>query len=107
MLSEYEIFKAKLTFEDPTLKSMWDAGNGDYIAIKRLMFHWSVIRGAIGDEFQYDDRWCFGDNIDQVTEAVEEWKRRGFTGEPNGWVRHPSTSRRRPEGDATREFIRS
>jgi hypothetical protein len=25
--------------------------------------------------------------------------------EPQGWIRHPSTGRRRPGGDASREYV--
>ena len=27
------------------------------------------------------------------------------TGEPEGWMRHPTSGRRRPDGDKTKEYI--
>jgi hypothetical protein len=34
--------------------------------------------------------------------AAHEWD---GTGEPVGWMRHPQTGRRRPDGDPAREYI--
>lgn len=34
--------------------------------------------------------------------ALIEWD---GTGEPEGWIRHPMTGRRRPGGDASKEYV--
>jgi hypothetical protein len=34
-----------------------------------------------------------------------EWTADGAEGEPAGWHRNPPTGRRRPEGDAAREYV--
>jgi hypothetical protein len=34
--------------------------------------------------------------------ALREWD---GNGEPDGWMRHPDSGRRRPDGDAAREYV--
>lgn len=51
----------------------------------------------------YGDRWCYA-NIEQARAALEAWDGANDT-EPQGWHRHPDTGRRRPNGDASREYI--
>jgi hypothetical protein len=79
-------------------------GRGHWIGIQRLMFHYTMHKGAIGDDCGYDDRWCFQDQV-IADYALTEWKARDFKGEPIGWHRHPRTGRRRPGGDATQEYL--
>jgi hypothetical protein len=76
-------------------------GNGLYVGIKPLLFHWTMIVGEIGDRTTYADRWCYV-NRSKAEAAIAAWD--GF-GEPQGWHRHPSTGRRRPDGDPEREYI--
>ena len=80
-----------------------DRGDGTYVAIYPLMFHWTMIMGAIGLD-TYDERWCYG-NRDMAAEALEEWMDRGWEGEPTGWNRHPPSGRRRICGDPETEYI--
>jgi hypothetical protein len=72
-----------------------------YAAIKPLMFHWTMIVGQVGDFLGYEDRWCYGDR-ERAETALRAWS---GVGEPTGWHRHPKTGRRRPNGDASREYI--
>lgn len=51
----------------------------------------------------HGDRWCY-DTIEQARAALEAWNGEHDT-EPQGWHRHPTTGRRRPDGDAAREYI--
>lgn len=51
-------------------------------------------------EMGYEDRWCYVH--DRAVEALQAWNGEG---EPEGWHRHPRTGRRRPDGDAKREYI--
>lgn len=84
-------------------------GGDEYVAFYRLMFHWTMITGSIDNPWGYDDRWCYDERMveDQqlVEHALDEWRQRGFTGEPEGWHRHPSTGRRRINGDPLTEYI--
>lgn len=47
------------------------------------------------------DAWCY-DSVPAAIAAVEEWDGEG---EPQGWFRHPDSGRRRPDGDAEREYV--
>lgn len=49
----------------------------------------------------FDDGWCYHDH-DAAWRAALEWSGEG---EPDGWVRHVFSGRRRPEGDAAREYV--
>jgi len=69
-----------------------DLGDGRYAGVARLLFHWTLKIGMIGDDVGYDDRWCY---------ATEDGARVALafcegTGDPTGWHRHPATGRRRP-----------
>lgn len=58
------------------------------------------------------DSWRLGCRDDVFTythaalaqAALEEWD---GAGEPDGWIRHQPSNRRRPDGDASREFVRA
>lgn len=50
----------------------------------------------------YEDAWCFKDAALAAT-ALEQWSGEG---EPDGWIKHPTTGRWRPDGDRTREETR-
>lgn len=90
---------------DVAVTDMRDLGDGSWIMVKRLLFHWMMVRGDFDDLIGYWDRWCY---------ATEELAREALSRfpihppadyEPSGWHRHPPTGRRRPDGDATREYI--
>lgn len=82
------------------------AMNGDlWCGVRRLMFHYTLHIGIVGDRAGYIDRYCFADRP-RAEAAVEEWRSRGFTGEPVGWRKHPSTDRcRNDDGDPESETI--
>jgi hypothetical protein len=52
----------------------------------------------------WDQGWQYADILKVVIELVD-WATRGFEGEPNGWIREPTTGRRRPDGDASKEYV--
>lgn len=79
-------------------------GAGSYAAVMPLMFTGALIHGSIFNDQSYDNRWCYKD-VDVALYALREWRSRGFEGEPLGWHRHPATGRRRPDGDATKEYV--
>lgn len=79
--------------------------DGTYVMVRRLMFHWMMVRGGADDLVGYFDRWCY---------ATEELARAALDAfpvqpsadyEPSGWHRHPRTMRRRPDGDPAREYV--
>lgn len=77
---------------------------GMWHGFKRLIFHWTIVTGEIGDRESMSDRWCY-ETEDGVVAGFTEWAARGFKGEPEGWHRNPTTGRRRPKGDASKEYI--
>lgn len=79
-------------------------GNGEYLALHRLLFHWTMIHGAMFDDCGYIERWCYQD-YPTALGALYLWKEAGFEGEPIGWHRHPKTGRRRPGGDPEQEYV--
>lgn len=62
----------------------------------RLCVSRDPVTSYIDDVFEYP-------SLDSALTAMYEWDGTGDA--PYGWDRHPRTSRRRPEGDATREHV--
>lgn len=75
-----------------------------YVVVKPLLFHWTVMRGLyVFPEF-VEERWCYA--TEQLARAaVENWRAAGWQGEPTGWHRHPTTGRRRPDGLEEKEYV--
>lgn len=74
-----------------------------YILAKPLLFHWTLIRGEIGDFNGYDDRHCYWSTA-AAMEALDAYPFDIPDGyEPQGWHRHPATGRRREDGDPQQE----
>lgn len=102
--------RARLEDPHPELVDAWDdtddvwrikeAPDGRRIAVLPLIYTAAVI---IGPEHtgSYDDRWCYVD-VEAALAAAKAWD---GTGEPEGWHRHPTTGRRRPEGDPAKEYV--
>ena len=82
-----------------------DLEDDTYVMAKPLMFHWTLIRGTWSDTATYLDRWCYPDQASAEAALHAFPLRADGTCEPEGWTRHPATGRRRPEGDADREYI--
>ena len=55
-------------------------------------------------EWGHGDRWCY-ETFPKALAALREWESRDGQGEPTGWHRHPNTGRRRPNGDASKEYV--
>lgn len=79
-------------------------GQTDYLVVKPLMFHWTLMRGLLGDFDGLEERWCYA-NGTLAHAALLEWQARNYSGEPKWWHRHPTTGRRRPDGDEDKEYI--
>ncbi len=78
-------------------------GDGRWVGIMRLMYHYTMHEGKIGDMVGHDRRWCYAD-FDLAVGALNEWMLRGFEGKPERWHREPYTGMRRPDGDASKEY---
>jgi hypothetical protein len=78
---------------------------GMWIGLHRLLFHWTMHIGVIGDRQEYEDRYCYAD-YDRAMAGLVEWLGRGFEGEPKFWRKHPKTDRcRNDDGDPESESI--
>lgn len=74
-----------------------------YVEVMPLMFTAAIILTPKRFTEGYDDRWCYGSPQAAWTAALA-WDP-AATFEPDGWHRHPSTGRRRPDGDWRKEYI--
>ncbi len=82
-----------------------DLKDGTYVAARRLLFHWMLIRGDHDDVLGYFDRWCYATEGLALL-ALQDFPERPPEGyEPDGWHRHPPTRRRRPGGDPALEYV--
>lgn len=81
-----------------------DLGDGTYVMIRPLLFHWMMVRGDFEDLIGYFDRWCYADETGAraALNAFPEQPEPSY--EPVGWHRHPLSGRRRPDGDPSREY---
>jgi len=58
-------------------------------AIYPLMYTHAIISGTVGNEFFFDDRWCYHTYTD-AKKALDAWD---GTGEPKGWTgTHPAAA---------------
>lgn len=81
------------------------AGNGKIVAVLPAMFNWQII---VGDEYGIEERYSYSNSTDahNCLAEFELWKSRNFEGEPEGWIRHQPSNRRRTNGDPATEYIR-
>jgi len=75
-------------------------GGGCWIGVKRFAFTDAILLGHECDMLGYSNRWCY-----EPGRAIAAFNAWNGVGEPEGWHRHPSSGRRRPDGDPEREFI--
>lgn len=74
--------------------------DGRMAAVVRMIFTWKLVVGP-ADSPVYEDGWCYQTEHGAI-QALADWDGRG---EPVGWHRHPPSGRRRPDGDASREYV--
>lgn len=74
----------------------------DNAAIRSFAFTWGILGDL--DSCGYANRWCYH-TYARAREALEAWALTGGVGEPQGWHRELAHGRRRPDGDASREYI--
>lgn len=74
--------------------------DGRIIDVSRMLFTWRI---SVGDSdcVYYEDVWCY-ETSERAFDAAAAWDGEG---EPAGWHRHPPTGRRRPGGDAEKEYV--
>jgi hypothetical protein len=87
--------------KDEGFKDIKPLGDGRWAAVQNLMFTAAIMTGQIGDRINIEDRWCYHSHA-KAQAALEAWS---GVGEPQGWHRHPTTGRRRPDGDASAEYV--
>lgn len=75
---------------------------GYWGAIRRLLFHYSIQGGRIGDKLGIEIRYCYTADRAAVQRAFDAWD--GST-EPEGWQRHPGSGRRRQNANPELEYI--
>lgn len=76
-------------------------GQDQWVAVVPMLFTWALIVGYRDSPWSYYDRWCY-DSLEIAVVAATAWNGRG---EPYGWHRHPTSGRRRPDGDHTQEYL--
>jgi hypothetical protein len=81
-----------------------EVGDGRGIWVYPMIYTFSLAIGPLGSPC-YDNYWCYRDLL-SVMKAYSEWDVTEEP-EPQGWVRHPKTGRRRfPSGDPATEEVR-
>lgn len=76
---------------------------GGVIEVMPLMYTSGLTIRTKNDIWGYYDRWCYQDVPSAVAAAVE-WDP-STQAEPVGWHRHPSSGRRRPNGNPEEEYV--
>jgi hypothetical protein len=76
--------------------------DGGFAAAVKMLFNLQIITG---DELEVWHRYSYNDLI-VMAGAWFDWWAADFAGEPARWIRHQPSNRRRPDGDATREYVR-
>jgi hypothetical protein len=74
-------------------------GEAGICCLHPFMYTWAILADL--NNTGYEDRWCYAD-YEKAKAAYDAWD---GNGEPGGWHRHPGSGRRRPNGDASQEFI--
>lgn len=80
-----------------------DFPNGNRAVVYEMTFgKGRICVGPADDPSGFDDVWCY-ESVPAAIDALEVWDGEG---EPAGWMRHPRSGRRRPEGDPAQEYVR-
>lgn len=78
--------------------------DGRWYGLSRMIFTVALLAGHVDDRSGYYDRWCY-DDVTMAALHYGMWTAHKFEGEPEGWIRHPGTGRRRPNGRKDLEFV--
>lgn len=74
-----------------------------YVEVMPLLFTAAIILTDKMHPEGYTDRWCYT-SPQAAWAAALAWDP-DMAMEPAGWHRHPTTGRRRPDGDPTQEYV--
>jgi len=77
--------------------------DGRIVEIMPLTF--GRARIIIGDGHTFVDNGWWYDTPEAAVAALTEWDPDTQV-EPEGWMRHPKSGRRRPDGDKSKEYVR-
>lgn len=80
-----------------------DLGDGRSIWLVPQLFGNVLICIGPNDQELYSDQWQY-QNISAAIVAFVSWLP-DKQAEPDGWYRHPTSGRRRPDGDPAREYV--
>lgn len=85
--------------------ALWqrDLEDGRQLCVYPRMYNAILTIGRADDERGYMTHYCY-ESPAQAKVAGEAWDPAVET-EPDGWFRHSATGRRRPNGDAAREYV--
>jgi len=79
-----------------------DLGDGRTLYLSQMLLgNVRLNIGETGDKLGYLDGYCFHD-ADAAWRAVLGWDGQG---DPEGWVRHINSDRRRPDGTPESEYV--
>lgn len=79
-------------------------GSGDdLLEVLPLIYTAAIVLTDKNTPSMHFERWCYH-SIPAAIAAAQAWDRT-TQDEPAGWHRHPASGRRRPDGDATREYV--
>jgi hypothetical protein len=80
-----------------------DTGNDREVVFVPQAFNWKVGYCRAGDRTGVEDGWEY----ETREAAVADFLTWNGEGDPPGpWIRHPASGRRRPGGDASKEYVR-
>lgn len=76
--------------------------DGRSVWLQRKIFTHAIVIGPTGASC-YSDHWCY-ETRSLAEAALAAWDPM-TTREPEGWIRHPQSGRRRPNGDKSKEYV--
>ncbi len=74
----------------------------NYLYVARMTFGKGRLYRVYDEEIE--DQWCYETYAGAIA-ALTVWNPSDESPEPEGWMRHPTSGRRRPDGDKTKEYI--
>lgn len=77
--------------------------DGRAVWIGKFIYTYPICIGRVSDDGNYDDRWCY-ENFDKAAVALSAWNPM-TSSEPEGWIRHPKSGRRRPDANKEKEYV--
>lgn len=76
--------------------------NGRDACVTRMIFTYAILSDLT--EYGHGDRWCYH-TLGAALLGLGRWMEADGEGEPSGWHRHPTTGRRRDNGDPAKEYM--